>query len=297
MGKRAIRYAVVDAFAAEPFKGNPAAVCLLEEEGASAAMDDRWMQSVAAEFNLSETAFLARDSSGGAGAAPRFHLRWFTPVTEVDLCGHATLASAHFLFTTVLPEHGKLEFMTRSGILTAKKVPAPGSTGVPGEEQGKLFIELDFPMIGFLDCNQMPSIPETLNGAPIVSVHKSATDGDLIVELSSGKEVVNILPSIDEIKNLACRGLIVTGPAPAGSGYDFFTRFFCPKFGIDEDPVTGSIHCVLAPYWGRKLGKQKLTAFQASPRGGTLYLQLDDANQRVQIQGEALTVMDGTLLA
>ena len=108
---------------------------------------------------------------------------------------------------------------------------------------------------------------------------------------------MDILPSIDEIKNLACRGLIVTGPAPAGSGYDFFTRFFCPKFGIDEDPVTGSIHCVLAPYWGRKLGKQKLTAFQASPRGGTLYLQLDDANQRVQIQGEALTVMDGTLLA
>uniref|UniRef100_A0A453EP79 Isomerase n=1 Tax=Aegilops tauschii subsp. strangulata TaxID=200361 RepID=A0A453EP79_AEGTS len=181
MGKKAIRYAVVDAFAAEPFKGNPAAVCLLEEEGASATVDDRWMQSVAAEFNLSETAFLARDSSGAAGAAPRFHLRWFTPVTEVDLCGHATLASAHFLFTTVLPEHGKLEFMTRSGILTAKKVPAPGSTGVPGEEQGKLFIELDFPMIGFLECNEMLSIPETLNGAPIVSVHKSATDGDLIV--------------------------------------------------------------------------------------------------------------------
>ncbi|KQK03791.1 uncharacterized protein LOC100827266 [Brachypodium distachyon] len=300
MGKKAIRYAVVDAFAAEPFKGNPAAVCLLEEEHAAAAADDRWMQAVAAEFNLSETAFLARDLSRAGAAAPRFHLRWFTPVTEVDLCGHATLASAHFLFTTVLAEHGVVEFMTRSGILTAKKVPEAESTGAPGEEQGKQFIELDFPRIDFVDCNsshEMPSIPKTLNGAPIISVHKSATDGDLIVELSSGEEVVNMLPNIDEIKKLACRGLLVTGPAPAGSGYDIFTRFFCPKFGINEDPVTGSVHCVLAPYWGGKLGKQKLKAFQASPRGGTLYLELDDENQRVRIQGEAVTVMAGTLLA
>ncbi|KAM0826369.1 hypothetical protein ACQ4PT_068941 [Festuca glaucescens] len=298
MGKKAIQYAVVDAFAAEPFKGNPAAVCLLEDEGAAA--DERWMQSVAAEFNLSETAFLVRDSSRPAAAAPRFHLRWFTPVTEVDLCGHATLASAHFLFTTVLADHGMVEFMTRSGILTAKKVTAPGTTGVPGDEQGKLFIELDFPMDNFVGCNtadDMPLIPETLNSASLVSVHKSKADGDLIVELSSAKEVADIVPSIDEINFLDSRGLIVTGPAPAGSGYDFFTRFFCPKFGIDEDPVTGSIHCVLAPYWGRKLGKQKLTAYQASPRGGTLYLELDDPNGRVQIKGEAVTVMDGTLLA
>uniref|UniRef100_A0ACD5VDJ7 Uncharacterized protein n=1 Tax=Avena sativa TaxID=4498 RepID=A0ACD5VDJ7_AVESA len=176
MGKKAIRYAVVDAFATEPFKGNPAAVCLLGDENAAAAADERWMQSVATEFNLSETAFLVRDTSRPAGAAPRFHLRWFTPVTEVELCGHATLASAHFLFTTVLAEDGMIEFMTKSGILTAKKVPALGSTGVPGEEQGKLFIELDFPMIDFLDCDEMPSIPETLNGAAMVSVHRSAAD-------------------------------------------------------------------------------------------------------------------------
>ncbi|KAK1664031.1 hypothetical protein QYE76_052190 [Lolium multiflorum] len=296
MGKKAIRYAVVDAFAAEPFKGNPAAVCLLEDEGAAA--DERWMRSVAAEFNLSDTAFLVRDSTRPAAAAPRFYLRWFTPVTEVNLCGHATLASAHFLFTTVLAEHGMVEFMTRSGILTAKKVTTPGS--VSEEEQGKLFIELDFPMDSFVGCNtadDMPLIPETLNGASVVSVHKSKADGDLIIELSSAKEVAHIVPTIDEIKSLDSRGLIVTGPAPAGSGYNFFTRFFCPKFGIDEDPVTGSIHCVLAPYWGRKLGKQKLTAYQASPRGGTLYLELDNANGRVQIKGEAVTVMDGTLLA
>ncbi|XP_051224242.1 uncharacterized protein [Lolium perenne] len=183
--------------------------------------------------------------------------------SQVNLCGHATLASAHFLFKNVLAEHGMVEFMTRSGILTAKKVTTPGS--VSEEEQGKLFIELDFPMDSFVGCNtadDMPLIPETLNGASVVSIHKSKADGDLIVELSSAKEVADIVPSIDEIKRLDNRGLIVTGPAPAGSGYDFFTRFFCPKFGIDEDPVTGSIHCVLAPYWGRKLEKQKLAAYQ-----------------------------------
>ncbi|XP_024314114.1 uncharacterized protein LOC100829388 isoform X4 [Brachypodium distachyon] len=186
MGKKAIRYAVVDAFAGEPFKGNPAAVCLLEEEHAAEVADERWMQSVAAEFNLSETAFLARDSSRAGAAAPRFHLRWFTPVAEVELCGHATLASAHFLFTTVLADHGVVEFMTMSGILTARKVPASDSTGVLGEEQAKPFIELDFPMIDFVDCNssdKTPSIPKTLNGASIVSVHESAMDGDLIFRL------------------------------------------------------------------------------------------------------------------
>lgn len=309
MVKNAIQYAVVDAFAAEPFKGNPAAVCLLEGEDAAAAADERWMQSVAAEFNLSETAFLIRDpssSAAAADAAPRFRLRWFTPVAEVNLCGHATLASAHFLFTTVLAKQqhaaaAMVEFVTRSGILTAKKVPAPpppaNDGGVPGEE--KLFIELDFPMIDLVeyDSAETLSIPETLNGARVVSVWKSSTAGDLIVELSSGKEVADIIPNINEIKKCDGRGVIVTGPAPAGSDYDFFSRFFCPKFGIDEDPVCGSAHCVLAPYWGGKLGKQKLTAFQASPRSGTLYLELDSENRRVRIQGEAVTVMAGTLLA
>uniref|UniRef100_J3KYL4 Uncharacterized protein n=1 Tax=Oryza brachyantha TaxID=4533 RepID=J3KYL4_ORYBR len=302
MVKSAIRYAVVDAFAGEPFKGNPAAVCLLdlereEEEDA----DEGWMQSVAAEFNLSETAFLVRErppSSAAAGdAGPRFRLRWFTPVAEVDLCGHATLASAHFLFTAVLAKHhAMVEFVTRSGVLTAKKVPAPANAGVSGEN--KLFIELDFPVVDLVEYNSAEklSIPETLNGAQVVSVWKSSTAGDLIVELSSGKEVADIIPNIDEIKKCDGRGVIVTGPGPAGSEYDFFSRFFCPKFGIDEDPVCGSAHCVLAPYWGGKLGKQKLTAFQASPRSGTLYLELDGENRRVRIQGEAITVMTGTLL-
>ncbi|KAL6850494.1 hypothetical protein ACP4OV_021121 [Aristida adscensionis] len=295
MAKKPIQYAVVDAFAAGPFKGNPAAVCLLED-----AADERWMQSVAAEFNLSETAFLLRNSSPSAGAgaaAPRFQLRWFTPVAEVDLCGHATLASARFLFASVLAEHdAAVEFTTKSGILTAKKVPAPAAAGVSGE--GSMFIELDFPMIDVVECHpaEVPSIPETLNGASVVSVHKSAA-GDLIVELSSGEKLASISPNISEIKVCSGPGLILTGPAPTGSYYDFFTRYFAPNFGIDEDPVTGSIHCVLAPYWGGKLGKQKLTAFQASPRGGTLYLELEPAARRVRIQGEAVIVMTGTLLA
>ncbi|EMS55564.1 Retrovirus-related Pol polyprotein from transposon TNT 1-94 [Triticum urartu] len=165
----------VDAFTAQPFKGNPAA-----DDAAAPAGDGRWMQSVAVEFNLSQTAFFSRDSSCAADAAtPRFHLRWFTPVTEVALCGHATLATAHFLFTSVLAErHGVVEFATKSGVLTAKKVPAPEA-----EEQGKLFIELDFPMSDYVGCepaDELPSIPETLNGAPVVSVHKSVTTNDLI---------------------------------------------------------------------------------------------------------------------
>ncbi|XP_062208111.1 uncharacterized protein LOC133909608 isoform X2 [Phragmites australis] len=292
MARKPIQYVVVDAFAAEPFKGNPAAVCLLED--AAKAADERWMQSVAAEFNVSQTAFLLRDPA----AVPRFRLRWFAPFTEVNLCGHATLASAHFLFTSVLAKHEALiEFVTKSGILTAKKVPAPASTGASGE--GKLFIELDLPTIDFVECDnaELPSLPETLNGVPVVSVHKSATVGDLIVELSSGKEVADIIPNIQEIKKCYGRGVIFTGPAPDGSGYDFFTRFFCPKFNIDEDPVCGSAHCVLAPYWAGKLGKRKLTAFQASPRSGSLYLELEAAGRRVRIQGEAVTVMTGTLVA
>uniref|UniRef100_A0ACD5VVW6 Uncharacterized protein n=1 Tax=Avena sativa TaxID=4498 RepID=A0ACD5VVW6_AVESA len=296
MAKKGIQYVVVDAFTAEPFKGNPAAVCFLDDDASSPAGDARWMQSVAVEFNLSQTAFLSRDSScpPDAAATLRFHLRWFTSVTEVALCGHATLASAHFLFTSVLPErHGVVEFATKSGILTAKKVPAPGT-----EEQGKLFVELDFPMLGFVgSADELPSIPDTLNGASVVSVHKAVATDDFIVELSSGKEVADVLPNTEEIKKCSGRGVIITGPAPAGSGYDFFSRFFCPKFGVNEDPVCGSAHCVLAPYWAGKLGKQKLIAFQASPRSGVLYLELDVAGGRVRLQGEAVTVMAGTLFA
>ncbi|THU47456.1 hypothetical protein C4D60_Mb09t15720 [Musa balbisiana] len=293
MAKRPVRYAVIDAFTGSPFKGNPAAVCLLDSSSPEVEVGDEWMQSVASEFNISETCFLSRAISAvGAGSdgpsngasPPRFSLRWFTPVAEVKLCGHATLAAAHFLWTSGLVSSTVIEFVTESGILTAKKVIRSNLLGAPNvalNEAGEKFsIELDFPVIPVGGCNaaEMPSITETLNGASIV-------------ELSSGKEVVDLHPNFDEIQKCAGRGLIVTAPSPPGSEYDIFTRFFCPKFGINEDPVCGSAHCALAPYWSKKLGKTNLIAYMASPRGGRLDLQLVVETQRVCIQGEAVTVM------
>ena len=299
MVKRAVQYAMVDAFTGEPFKGNPAAVCLLEDDDA----DDRWLQSIAAEFNVSQTAFLSRCDASSNSSTPRFRLRWFSPAVEVALCGHGTLASAHFLFTAVLAEqHDVVEFVTQSGILTARKVPAASSLPrVTKAEEGKPFIELDFPTGDvFVDCSsthehELPSIFQ--KAAPVVSVHRAAFTDDFIVELSSGEEVVEVVPNMEQLKKCAGRGVIVTGQAPPRSGYDFFSRFFSPKWGIDEDPVCGSAHCAVAPYWARKLGKQKLTAFQVSKRTGTLYLEFNAANQRIKIQGQAVTVMVGTLLA
>ncbi|PKU80756.1 hypothetical protein MA16_Dca014594 [Dendrobium catenatum] len=260
----------VDAFTDTPFKGNPAAVCFLEEgEG----VDDDWMQAVAKEFNLS----------------------------QVDLCGHATLASAHFLLTSGITEAHTLEFLTRSGILKATKLDLLKENNLsrPCNDGGESFlIELNFPLIEAINVNsaEIPSIPNTLNGLSIVNIQKGNEDGgDIIVELSSGEDVTNLKPNFDELCKCAGRGVIVTAPAPPGSDFDFFSRFFCPKFGINEDPVTGSAHCLLAPYWSKKLGKQNLMAYQASPRGGILKLQLDEPNQRVLIRGEAVTVMTGTL--
>ncbi|XP_078148750.1 uncharacterized protein LOC144544206 [Carex rostrata] len=299
MSQRTIKYAVMDAFTDEAFKGNPAAVCILEEK---VDVDEQWMLSVAKEFNISQTCYLTRvisangsfpNSCNQSATVPHFGLRWFTPVTEVDLCGHATLAAAHFLFTSVLVKHESVEFVTRSGLLTAKKI----SQSKDGKE--KFFIELDFPAYQVVGCDasELPSIPLTLNDVPVVNVLKATTIEDFIVELSSGKEVAELQPNFQEIEKCAGRGIIVTGQAPDGSGFDFFTRFFSPKFGINEDPVCGSAHCSLMPYWSRKLNKKSLTAFMASPRSGVLHLELDEKSQRVRISGEAVTVMVGTLLA
>ncbi|XP_072981096.1 uncharacterized protein [Typha angustifolia] len=304
MAKRAVKYAVIDAFTDTPFKGNPAAVCYLEDEG---GVDEQWMQSVAKEFNISETAFLARAISpvdsdpGGGDSSARFHLRWFTPVAEVNLCGHGTIAAAHFLLTSGLVKSDKIEFVTLSGVLIAKKILGvnhleTSDFAADGEE--KFSIELDFPMIPVVECNstEILSVPETLNGASVISIQKTATAADLIVELSSGKEVADIHPNFAELEKCPGRGVIFTGLAPAGSGFDFFTRFFCPKLGVNEDPVCGSAHCALTPYWSKKLEKKTLVAYQASPRGGVLHLQLEEKTQRVRIQGEAVTIMVGTLL-
>ncbi|KAK1294832.1 hypothetical protein QJS10_CPA16g01389 [Acorus calamus] len=211
-----------------PFKGNPAAVCLLEEGDYDDdhKRDQQWMQSLAMEFNISETCFLTPI----VAAAPRYRLRWFTPVAEVELCGHATLAASHFLFSSGLVEADAVEFVTLSGVLTAKRV----------RKSDRVLIELDFPASVVVECEkvELPEIPITLGGASVVGVMKSSSngsgDGDPIVELASGEAVAGIQPQLDEIRKCAGRGVIITGPAPSDSGFDFYTRFFCPKLGVDE---------------------------------------------------------------
>ncbi|XP_074573862.1 uncharacterized protein LOC141830313 [Curcuma longa] len=306
MAKRAVRYAVIDAFTSAPFKGNPAAVCLLDTPEDVAAGDE-WMQSVAGEFNISETAFLSRavdvesDSQTNGACGHRFHLRWFTPVAEVKLCGHATLAAAHFLWSLGLVNSDVIYFSTKSGTLTAKRVVSTDifdTIDVSSTKAAKFLIELDFPVLPVAECHASDtlSIPVTLNGASIINVQKFGTDEELMVELSSAKDILNLQPNFEEIQRCAGGAIVVTASAPANSEFDFFTRYFCPKFGINEDPVTGSVHCALAPYWSKKLGKNSLVAYMASPRGGRLDLELIVETQRVLIRGEALTVMSGTLL-
>ncbi|KAI7982401.1 putative isomerase BH0283 [Camellia lanceoleosa] len=299
MGKKPVKYCVVDAFTDSPFKGNPAAVCLLEEE----ERDEEWLQAVASEFNISQTCYLTRitesesetqDSSNSA-TSPRFHLRWFTPVAEVKLCGHATLAAAHFLFTSGLVNSDKIEFLTLSGVLTARRVPE-------AQKKGKLedcfLIELDFPLVPLteFDSAEVPSISKALSNVSVIELKKTTTAEDLFVVLPSGKAVADLQPKFDEIQRCPGRGLIITALAPTGSGFDFFSRFFCPKLGINEDPVCGSAHCALAAYWSKKLGKCDFVAYQASPRGGILNLHIDEKSQRVLLQGKAITVMEGSLL-
>lgn len=253
----------VDAFAHKPFAGNPAAVCLLDE-----AADPAWMQSVALEMNLSETAFLVPRSDG-------YDLRWFTPAVEVDLCGHATLASAHTLWETgrLAPDE-IARFHTRSGLLTASRI---------GE-----WIELDFPATPPAK-SPIPDGLEKALGAAARFVGKSRFD--YLVEVESAAIVREMQPDHAALRHLPVRGVMVT--AAGDGGYDFVSRFFAPGSGIDEDPVTGSAHCCLAPYWAAKLGKQEMTAFQASPRGGVVRVRLGE--DRVYLQGQAVTVLSGKL--
>ncbi|KAI7984104.1 putative isomerase BH0283 [Camellia lanceoleosa] len=292
MEKKLVKYCVVDAFTDSPFKGNPAAICLLEEE-----RDDEWLQAVATEFNLSETCYLTRitdsdcqtQDSSHSTSNPRFRLRWFTPVAEVQLCGHATLAAAHFLFTSGLVKANKIEFLTLSGVLAAKRVP---------ESQDCFLIELDFPVVPLVDFDsvEVSSVSKALSGASVIDLKMTTTEKDLFVVLPSGKAVADLQPQFDEIQQCPGLGVIITGLAPPGSGFDFFSRCFFPKLGIKEDPVTGSAHCALAGYWSKKLGKYDFVAYQASPRGGILNLHFDEKSQRVLLRGKAVTVMDGSLL-
>jgi predicted PhzF superfamily epimerase YddE/YHI9 len=256
----------IDAFTDHAFAGNPAAVCLLERE-----MEDGWLQAVAQEMNLSETAFLLRRDDG-------FGLRWFTPLVEVDLCGHATLASAHFLWEEKhLKPHDVARFHTRSGLLTATQ-RAP-------------WIELDFPAIATVPAAAPAGMAAALGGAP-VAIGRS--EFDYVVELASEAEVRALEPDFRALRVVNARGVIVTAP---GSGeYDFISRFFGPAVGIDEDPVTGSAHCVLGPYWQQRTPGTKSTflAYQASARGGVVRVQV--VGDRVRLGGQAVTVTRGELL-
>ncbi len=256
----------VDAFTDRPFSGNPAAVCLLAE----AAHDD-WMQEVAAEMNLSETAFLLPEADG-------WRLRWFTPVLEVELCGHATLASAHVLWETGrLAADEPARFHTRSGLLTA-------------ERDGGL-IDLDFPTLPPSEC----PAPEGLVEALGVSVRWVGTNRSyFLVEVADESLVRGLAPDMERLAKLPALGFIVTSRSDT-SRYDFVSRFFAPAGGIAEDPVTGSAHCYLGPYWGERLGKKDLRAYQASARGGEIRVRL--RGDRVRLGGSAVTVMRGELLA
>jgi len=255
----------VDAFTQAAFRGNPAAVCVLSEP-----QSDRWMQQVAMEMNLSETAFLLKQEDG-------FHLRWFTPAVEVDLCGHATLASAHVLWTEGHLAFGEVaRFYTRSGLLTAT--------------QTEDWITLDFPTTPFHAVEQPEGLLEAL-GVEAEQVFK--TKFDYLIEVASPAIVRAMTPDFNRLRSLPVRGIIVTSQAD-GQPYDFVSRFLAPGSGIDEDPVTGSAHCALAPYWGDRLQKTAFLAYQASARGGDL--KLNWQGDRVLISGQAITVMRAELL-
>jgi PhzF family phenazine biosynthesis protein len=267
MGQRITQ---VDAFTDRRFSGNPAAVCILPEPA-----EARWMQDVAAEMNLSETAFAYRLDDGG------FNLRWFTPNTEVDLCGHATLATSHVLWEEGFLDPGHAaRFETRSGLLTAR----PGADG----------IELDFP--------SEPVGPEastdeerTLIRAAIPARIRFAGRNrfDYLVELDGEDEVRTLRPDIRRLAQLPVRGVIVTSRSSLPE-YAFVSRFFAPRVGVDEDPVCGSAHCCLGPYWSEKFGRAALTGHQVSRRGGVVKVRVETA--RVVLIGRAVTVLRGELV-
>ncbi|CAJ1955846.1 unnamed protein product [Sphenostylis stenocarpa] len=292
--KKPVKYFVVDAFAESAFKGNPAAVCLLEEE-----REEEWLQALASEFNISETCFLTTPISDAS--VPRFHLRWFTPVAEVKLCGHATLATAHTLFSSGLVDSDVIEFVTLSGILIAKKIPVIHTTSASNLQKDPTdsYIELDFPVNPVREFSFEASaslISEALDGASIIDVKRTQIADDLLVVISSGKAISELQPKLEALVKCPGRGVIVSGMAPSNSEFDFISRFFCPKLGISEDPVCGSAHCALAPYWSKKLGKCDFKAYQASPRGGVIDIHLDETTQRVFLRGKAVTVMEGYIL-
>jgi PhzF family phenazine biosynthesis protein len=260
-----IRTLQIDAFTDRPFAGNPAAVCLLNEEHHA-----DWMQAVAAEMNLSETAFVRPQGDG-------FELRWFTPAIEVDLCGHATLAAAHALWSEGnVPRDQPIRFHTRSGVLTCTT-------------DGKL-IELDFPATPADPAEPPAGLLEALGVAPSF-VGRSKFDKFVVVE--SEHMVRALKPDFARLREIPMRGVMVTSTSDHPR-FDFVSRFFAPAAGVNEDPVTGSAHCCLGPFWSERLGKTELTAYQASARGGIVRVRVQ--GDRVILGGQAVTVLQGQLL-
>lgn len=257
-----MKYFIVDAFADRAFEGNPAAVFMLE-----GLVSDDVLQKIASEINLSETAYLFRKKGV-------YSLRWFSPAREVDLCGHATLASAHVLWEKgILDRDQKAKFDTKSGTLTARRVDD--------------LIEMDFP----LDVPEVSECPEEImDGLRVTPVYVGKTSSDYLVEVESEEIVEGIEPNIEVIKKVDCRGIIVTSTTKNGR-YDFVSRFFAPRFGISEDPVTGSAHCALGPYWSRKTNKSELVGYQASRRGGVVKMRV--AESSVVLGGKARVVSAG----
>lgn len=257
----------VDAFAERPFEGNPAAVCVLAAEPSA-----QWMQSVAAEMNLAETAFVQPRSDG-------YSLRWFTPAIEVDLCGHATLASAHALWSEGHADSSQpLRFHTRSGTLTCSRADG--------------MISLDFPATPAVDTDPPPGLLDALGVRQPSFIGKTKFDKFLL--LDSESTVRALEPDFRALRGIAgMRGVIVTSPS-SDARFDFISRYFAPAAGIDEDPVTGSAHCALAPFWARRLNKTTMTAFQASRRGGIVHVRVQ--GDRVILSGKAITILRGELL-
>ena len=261
----------IDAFTSEPFRGNPAAVVVMDEDRPTT-----WMQQVAAENNLSETAFVRHQNDN------RYALRWFTPGLEVDLCGHATVATAHVLWTETGVTAEQIVFESRSGDLPVSRVDDR--------------IQLDFPATPPEACEVPTGLVESFqfNGETVAAQFVGRSRFDYFVVLDRESQIRELDVDFRRLLECECRGVIVTAVADAEADYDFVSRFFGPAAGVDEDPVTGSAHCCLAVYWAGQIGRTDLRGYQASARGGMVTMELNE--DRVLLQGNAVTVLRGELL-